>query len=60
MEMKDLNELAEKVQKPKGAADMIKQYEENLSRKRKVLYPWRIIRGKVLNASKKRKSLYRW
>ena len=35
MEMEDLNELAEKVQKPKGAADMIKQYEENLSRKRK-------------------------
>ena len=33
--MEDLNELAEKVQKPKGAADMIKQYEETLSRKRK-------------------------
>ena len=35
MEIKELNELAEKVEKPEDAADIIKQYEEIFCAKRK-------------------------
>ena len=35
METEDLNELAEKLEKPEDAADIIKQYKEILRTKRK-------------------------
>ena len=56
MEMEDLNELAEKVQKPKGAADMIKQYEENLSRKRKGIVSVEHYQGKSFKRFKEKEK----
>ena len=46
--MEDLNELAEKVQKPEEAADIIKQYEEILRTKRKGIISVMYYQGKIL------------
>ena len=58
--MGDLNELPEKVQKPKEAADIIKNTNKFFAQKGKVSYLWHIIRAKFSNASKRRESLHRW
>ena len=60
VEMEDLNELPEKVQKSKEAADIIKHTKKFFAQKGKVSYLWRIIRAKFSNASKRRESLHRW
>ena len=52
VEMGNLDELAEKVQKPKEAADIIKQYEEILCTKRKVIISVVYYQGKVFKRFK--------
>ena len=59
VEMEDLIELAEKVQKPEEATDIIKQYEEVLRTKKKGIIWLLIVRVKFSNASR-RKSLCGW
>ena len=59
VEMEDLIELAEKVQKPEEATDIIKQYEEVLRTKKKGIIWLLIVRVKFPNASR-RKSLCGW
>ena len=44
IESDGLNEKANKVEKPEDAATVIKQYEDIIRTKRKVLYPSRIIK----------------
>ena len=56
--MEDLNELAEKVQKPEEAADLIKQYEGILRTKRKGICG--VLSGQNFQTLQERKSLYRW
>ena len=58
--MEDLNKLAEKVQKPEEAADIVKQYEEILRAKRKGIVSVAYFRAEFSNASERKKSLYRW
>ena len=60
VEMEDLNELAEKVQKPEEAADIIKQYEDILQTKRKGIISVAYYQASFSSASRRRKSLYRW
>ena len=59
VEMEDLIKLAEKVQKPEEATDIIKQYEEVLRTKKKGIIWLLIVRVKFSNASR-RKSLCGW
>ena len=54
VEMGNLDELAEKVQKPKEAADIIKQYEEILCTKRKVIISVVYYQGKVFKRFKEK------
>ena len=49
IEIDDLNELAEKVEKPEDAANMIKQYEEILRTKRKGIISVAYHQGKVFS-----------
>ena len=60
VEIEELNNRAEKVEKPENAADIIKEYEEILRAKKKVSSWLRIIKEKVLNALRKRKSFKKW
>ena len=57
IETEELNEKADKVEKPKDAAAIIKQYEDIIRTKRKTLYPLLFIREKFLKDLKTRKSL---
>ena len=50
----NLNELAEKVEKPKEAADIIKQYEEILQTKRKGIISVACYQGKLCKRFKKK------
>ena len=54
--MEDLNELAEKVQKPEEAADIIKQYEEILRTKRKGIISVMYYQGKILKHFKEKEK----
>ena len=54
--MEDLNELAEKVQKPEEAADIIKQYEEILRTKRKGIISVMYYQGKILKRFKEKEK----
>ena len=56
-ETEELNEEADKVKKPKEAANIIKQYEEILRTKRKSIISVGIIQGKCLVGFAKRKNL---
>ena len=60
VEIEELNNRAEKVEKPENAADIIKEYEEILRAKKKVSSWLRIIKEKFLNALRKRKSFKKW
>ena len=55
--MEDLNELAEKVQKPEEAADIIKQYEEILRTKRKGIVSAACYQGKIFKRFKEKKKV---
>ena len=55
--MEDLNELAEKVQKPEEAADIIKQYEEILRTKRKGIVSVVYYQGKIFKGFKEKETL---
>ena len=57
--MEDLNELAEKVQKPEEAADIIKQCKEILRTKRKGIVSVAYYQGKIFKRFIRKKSLYR-
>ena len=57
IETEELNEKADKVEKPKDAAAITKQYEDIIRTKRKTLYPSLIIKEKILKDLKARKSL---
>ena len=52
----DLNELAEKVEKPEEAADIIKQYEEILHTKRKGIIFVAYYQGKVFRRFKEKEK----
>ena len=54
--MEDLNELAEKVQKPEEAADIIKQYEEILCTKRKGIISVAYYQGKIFKRFKEKEK----
>ena len=54
VEIDDLNKLAEKVEKPEEAADIIKQYEEILRTKRKDTIPVVYHQGKVFKRFKEK------
>ena len=56
VEMDDLDKLAEKVQKPKEAADIIKQYEEILRTKRKVIVSVVYYQGKISKRFKEKEK----
>ena len=56
VEMEDLNELAEKVQKPEEAADIIKQYEEILRTKRKGIISVMYYQSKILKRFKEKEK----
>ena len=60
VEIEELNNRAEKVEKPENAADIIKEYEEILRAKKKVSSWLHIIKEKFLNALRKRKSFKKW
>ena len=51
--MEDLNKLAEKVEKPGDAEDIIKQYEEILRTKRKGMISVVYYQGKIFKRFKK-------
>ena len=57
IETEELNEKADKVEKPKDAAAITKQYKDIIRTKRKTLYPSLIIKEKILKDLKARKSL---
>ena len=54
--MEDLNKLAEKVQKPKKTADIIKQYEEILRTKRKGMISVAYYLGKISKRFKEKEN----
>ena len=54
--MEDLNELAEKVQKPEETADLIKQYEEILHTKRKGIVSVAYYQGKISKRFKEKET----
>ena len=56
MEIKELNELAEKVEKPEDAADIIKQYEEIFCAKRKGIIAVAFHQGKVFKRFKEKEK----
>ena len=56
VEMEDLNELAEKVQKPEEAAYIIKQYEEILRTKRRGIVSVAYYQGKSYTDGKQTKD----
>ena len=56
MEIKKLNELAEKVEKPEDAADIIKQYEEIFCAKRKGIIAVAFHQGKVFKRFKEKEK----
>ena len=55
--MEDLNKLAEKVEKPGDAADIIKQYEEILRTKRKGMISVVYYQGKIFKRFKEKEKL---
>ena len=57
IEIDDLNELAEKVEKPEDAANMIKQYEEILRTKRKDIISVAYHLGKVFSRFREKEKL---
>ena len=56
MEIKELNELAEEVEKPEDAADIIKQYEEIFCAKRKGIIAVAFHQGKVFKRFKEKEK----
>ena len=56
VEIEELNELADKVEKPEDAADIIKQYEEILCTKRKGIISVAFYRGKVFKRFKEKEK----
>ena len=60
VEIEHLNELAEKVQKPEDAADIIKQYEEIFRTKKKGIISVAYYQGKLFKHLRRKKSFYRW
>ena len=57
VEMEDLINLAEKVQKPEEATDIIKQYEEVLRAKKKGIISVANYQGKIVKRFKKEKFM---
>ena len=57
VEMEDLIKLAEKVQKPEEAIDIIKQYEEVLRAKKKGIISVANYQGKIVKRFKKEKFM---
>ena len=57
VEMEDLITLAEKVQKPEEATDIIKQYEEVLRAKKKGIISVANYQGKIVKRFKKEKFM---
>ena len=57
VEMEDLIKLAEKVQKPEEATDIIKQYEEVLRAKKKGIISVANYQGKIVKRFKKEKFM---
>ena len=56
VEMEDLNELAEKVQKPKEVADVMKQYEDILRTKRKGMVSVMYYQGEIFKRFKEKQK----
>ena len=56
VEIEELNELAEKVQKPEDAADIIKQYEEILRAKSKGIISVACYQGKLFKCFKEKET----
>ena len=60
VEIEELNERAERVEKPEDAADIIKEYEQILRTKRKGIISIAFHQAKVFKCFKKREKLYKW
>ena len=60
VEIEELNERAERVEKPEDAADIIREYEENLRAKKMASSRSRFIKEKFSNALKKKRSSKKW
>ena len=60
VEIEELNERAERVEKPEYAADIIKEYEQILRTKRKGIISIAFHQPKVFKCFKKREKLYKW
>ena len=58
--MEEINERAERVEKPEDAADIIIEYEEILRAKKKGSSWLRFIKEKFSNALKKKRSFKKW
>ena len=57
VEIRELNERAESVEKPEDTADIIKQYEEILRTKRKGIIAVAFYQGKIFNRFKEKEKL---
>ena len=60
VEIEELNERAERVEKPEDAADIIMEYEEILRVKKKGIIMVAFYPGKISNALKKKRSFKEW
>ena len=58
VEIEELNERGEKVEKPEGAADIIKQYEKIFRTKRKGIISFTFYQGKVFKRFKEKEKLF--
>ena len=60
IEIEELNERAERVEKPEDAVHIIMEYKEIIRAKKKVSSWLRIIKEKFSNALKKKRSFKKW
>ena len=60
VEIEELNERAEKVEKPEDAVHITMEYEEIIRVKKKVSSWLRIIKEKFSNALKKKRNFKKW
>ena len=60
VEIEEVNERAEKIEKPEDAVHIIMEYEEVLRAKKRESLRLRIIKEKFSNALKKKRSFKKW
>ena len=60
VEIEELNERAERVEKPEDGADIIREYEEILRAKKRISSWLRFTKEKFSNALRKKRSFKKW